>query len=197
MAADNVLEHALPVLLEAAQAACPAALELFWASEQQWQDLHDPSTQLQSYMSKLIALMQPAVEDMEQEIAQQLQLVDTKLAAAMVAPSNQPSLLPRQQHGAPGEAADDGVSRVCAESGKIMQASAQSSLWASGRDDDRALQCFLRMWGRSVSEMQQHQSRGAVETPFAREGKQLMAAVQQLKAKTKRLCEQRREAALS
>lgn len=63
MATDEEVNAAMPLLLEAAEAVCPAALELFWSSEPQWQGVQDSSSaQLRASLLERLDLVQPLLD---------------------------------------------------------------------------------------------------------------------------------------
>jgi hypothetical protein len=178
------VDAAMHMLLEAAQAVCPAALDLFWSSEQKWQGVQDSSDELRLTLLDRVQTLQPAVEQMEKFSVLLLELVNVKLESVLAAGCN-PSL-PSQQQGLE-------VQPDLGELPLVVARGDSSNLvneWFVRQMDDNA-RLFGELdliWRTYMSE-----SVEGLSIPFVREGKHLLAAVQDLKAQTKRMCDQRKK----
>jgi hypothetical protein len=206
MANEYEVHSAMPLLLEAADALCPAAEDLFWSSEPQWQGVQDSDEKYKSSLFECVDSAQPLFDQMEQSQtqllelhsrlpaalaaecnlqvplqqaqAQLLDLLNSRLPAALAATCDLQAPLPQQQAGA---VLSDGDSHTS------VSMDLDDDFGATG-DNTQGLGAVRSGWEAFKSRLMK--SVGADSTPFARESKRMLAAVQDLKEEIRQMREQ-------
>lgn len=206
MANEYEVHSAMPLLLEAADALCPAAQELFWSSEPQWKGVQDSDERYKASLFECVDSAQPLFDQMEQLQAQLLELnsrlpaalaaecnlqvplqqaqaqlldlMNSRLPAALAATCDLQAPLPQQQVGA---VLSDGDSHTS------VSMDLDDDFGATG-DNTQGLGAVRSGWEAFKSRLMK--SVGADSTPFARESKRMLAAVQDLKEEIRQMREQ-------
>lgn len=185
MAPDEEVTATMPLLLAAAEAVCPAALEQFWSFEQHWQGVQAPSDIQRSLLLQHIDSLWPLFDQVQQLNVGAVEHVNAKLAAALAADNDKQTLQPqRQQEPREGPVAA-GLLSVNVEGGSHTSVSARTKAQAVDTVDEMLWGLLKHMWEEWASDMQDCESTcvlGCVS-----EGKRLLAAVQDLKAEVRKM----------